>query len=43
MLFQHLDWSLTHHVLLPYILPSHPASYEFERPALEDADTLLQI
>ena len=41
MLFQHFDWDLTHQVLLLYIYFAQP-SYEHERPALENAHTLVQ-
>ena len=41
MLFQHFDWDLTHQVLFLYIHFAQP-SYERERPALENAHTLLQ-
>ena len=41
MLFQHFDWDLTHQVLFLYIYFAQP-SYELERPALENAHTLVQ-
>ena len=41
MLFQHFDWDLTHQVLFLYIYFAQP-SYELERPALENAYTLVQ-
>ena len=41
MLFQHFDWDLTHQVLFLYIYFAQP-SYECERPALENARTLMQ-
>ena len=41
ILFQHFDWDLTHHVLFLYIYFAQP-SYEHERPALENAHTLVQ-
>ena len=41
MLFQHLDWDLTHHALFLYIYFSQP-SYELEKPALENAHTWVQ-
>ena len=41
MLFQHFDWDLTHQVLFLYIYFAQP-SYELERPALENARTLVQ-
>ena len=41
MWFQHFDWDLTHQVLFPYIYFTQP-SYELERPALENAHTLVQ-
>ena len=41
MLFQHFDWDLTHQVLFLYIYFAQP-SYKFERPALENAHTLVQ-
>ena len=40
-MFQHFDWDLTHQVLFLYIYCAQP-SYERERPALENAHTLLQ-
>ena len=41
MLFQHFDWDLTHQVLFLYIYFAQP-SYKLERPALENAHTLVQ-
>ena len=41
MLFQDFDWDLTHQVLFLYIYFAQP-SYELERPALENAHTLVQ-
>ena len=41
MLFQHSDWDLTHQALFLYIYFAQP-SYELERPALENAHTLVQ-
>ena len=41
MLFQYFDWDLTHQVLFLYIYFAQP-SYELERPALENAYTLVQ-
>ena len=41
MLFQNFDWDLTHQVLFLYIYFAQP-SYELERPALENAHTLVQ-
>ena len=41
MLFRHFDWDLTHQVLFLYIYFAQP-SYELERPALENAHTLVQ-
>ena len=41
MLFQHFDCVMTHQVLFRYISFAQP-SYELERPALENAHTLLQ-
>ena len=41
MLFQHFDWDLKHQVLFLFIYFAQP-SYELERPALENADTLVQ-
>ena len=41
MFFQHFDWDLTHQVLFLYIYFAQP-SYELERPALENAHTLVQ-
>ena len=40
-MFQHIDWDLTHQVLFLYIYFAQP-SYELERPALENAHTLVQ-
>ena len=40
MLFQHFDWDLTHQVLFLFIYFAQP-SYELERPALENALTLV--
>ena len=41
MLFQHFDWDLTHKILFLSICFVQP-SYELERPALENAHTLMQ-
>ena len=41
MLFQHFDWDLTHQVLFLCIYFAQP-SYERERPALENAHTLVE-
>ena len=41
MFFQHFDWDLTHQVLFICIYFAQP-SYELERPALENAHTLVQ-
>ena len=41
MLLQHFDWDLTYQVLFLYIYFAQP-SYELERPALENAHTLVQ-
>ena len=41
MLFQHFDCDLTHQVLFPYIYFTQP-SYELDRPALENAYTMVQ-
>ena len=41
MFFQHSDWDLTHQALFLYIYFAQP-SYEVERPALENAHTLVQ-
>ena len=41
MLFQYSDWDLTHEALFLYIYFAQP-SYELERPALENAHTLVQ-
>ena len=38
---QYFDWDLTHQVLFLYIYFAQP-SYELERPALENAHTLVQ-
>ena len=38
--FEHIDWDLTHQVLFLYIYFAKP--YELERPALENAHTLVQ-
>ena len=40
-MFQHFDWDLTHQVFFLYIYFAQP-SYELERPALENAHTLVQ-
>ena len=41
MLLQHFDWDLAHQVFCLYIFFTQP-SYELERPALENARTLVQ-
>ena len=41
MLLQHFDWNLTHQVLFLYIFFTQPSN-ELERPALENARTLVQ-
>ena len=41
MLFQHFDWDVTHQIPFLYIYFAQP-SYKVERPALENAHTLVQ-
>ena len=40
-MFQHFDWDLTRQLLFLYIYFAQP-SYELERPAFENAHTLVQ-
>ena len=40
-MFQHFDWDLTHQVLFLYIYFAQPP-YELERPALQNAHSLVQ-